>query len=83
MAFREELRAKNLHDVYPSPDAQGMPAKCPMHDTRYMAVRHSDGMFNDLQQPMMGCTGMRMGRNVPRTFTAPLFYRRGSAAHLF
>ena len=63
MAFREELRAKNLHDVYPSVDAQGIPAKCPMHDSRYMAVRHSDGLFNDLQQPLMGCTGMRMGRN--------------------
>ena len=70
MAFREELRAKNLHDVYPSVDAQGIPAKCPMHDSRYMAVRHSDGLFNDLQHPLMGCTGMLMGRTVPREFTA-------------
>lgn len=70
MAFREELRAKNLHDVYPAPEAQGTPQTCPMHDSRYMAARHSDGHFNDLQQPLMGCTGMRMGRNVPREFTA-------------
>lgn len=66
MAFRDELRAKNLHDVYPTADSQGTPQGCPMHDSRYMAVRHSDGKFNALEQPLMGCVGMRLGRNVPR-----------------
>lgn len=68
IAFREELRAKNLHDVYPSPDAQGDQKRCPFHDTRYYSARHSDGKFNDVDKPLMGCTGMRMGRNVPREF---------------
>ncbi len=69
-AFRIELRHKNLHDAYSSAEPQGTKATCPMHDTRYMAARHSDGIFNDLERPRMGCTGMRLGRNVPREFTA-------------
>lgn len=70
MAFRHELRAKNLHDVYPSAQSQGTKQGCPMHDSRYLAVRHSDGKFNALDQPLMGCVGMRLGRNVPREHTA-------------
>jgi hypothetical protein len=68
VAFRDELRAKNLHDTYPSEASQGTPATCPMHDSRYKAARHSDGKFNILEEPLMGCTGMRFGRNVPREF---------------
>lgn len=71
LAFRHELRAKNLTDTYPSHEHQGDQKTCPFHDTKYYAVRHSDGKFNDIEQPLMGCTGMRMGRNVPREFTAP------------
>lgn len=70
IAFRAELRSKNLHDVYPSADAQGDTKRCPFHDTRFFAARNSDGKFNDTEKPLMGCTGMRMGRNVPRSFTA-------------
>lgn len=68
IAFREELRAKNLHDVYPNTEVQGDQKRCPFHDTRYYAARHSDGKFNDIEQPLMGCTGMRMGRNIPREY---------------
>lgn len=74
IAFRSELRAKNLHDVYPSIESQGDAARCPMHDKRYLAARHSDGKFNDLERPLMGCSGMRTGRNVAREFTAAPSY---------
>ena len=70
LAFRHELRAKNLTDTYPSPEYQGTQKTCPFHDTKFFAVRNSDGKFNDIEQPLMGCTGMRLGRNVPREFTA-------------
>lgn len=64
------MRAKNLTDTYPSSEHQGDQKTCPFHDTRFYAVRNSDGKFNDIEQPLMGCTGMRLGRNVPREFTA-------------
>jgi hypothetical protein len=70
LAYRYELRAKNLHDTYPSPEHQGDQKTCPFHDTKYYSIRHSDGKFNDIQQPLMGCTGMRFGRNMPREYTA-------------
>jgi hypothetical protein len=69
-ALRYQLRQKNLHDVYPSPEGQGTPG-CPhMSDEQYLHTRHSDGLFNDLSAPKMGCTGMRFGRNVAREHTA-------------
>lgn len=70
IAFRSELRAKNLHDVYPTPEAQGDKKTCPFHDSRFLTARHSDGKFNDIEKPLMGCSSMRLGRNVPREFTA-------------
>ena len=69
-AFRDELRADNLYDTYPSPDYQGTAQSVHMDDTRFIAVRNSDGKFNSLEQPLMGCSGMRFGRNVPRDHTA-------------
>ena len=69
IAFRSELRAKNLHDTYPDPNAQGDVKTCPFHDPRYLTARHSDGKFNDDEKPLMGCSGMRFGRNVPRAYT--------------
>ncbi|ORY08329.1 heme peroxidase [Clohesyomyces aquaticus] len=68
-AYRKELRHKNLHDVYPGPEYQGTTG-CPhMETTEYLATRNSDGLFNALDAPKMGCMGMRFGRNVPREFT--------------
>ena len=69
LALRFELQAKNLHDTYPSPDSQGDPHADRMPDTKFLCARNSDGKFNDLQRPRMGCAGMRFGRNVPRAHT--------------
>lgn len=69
LAYRVELEAKNLYDVYPNASYQGTQATCPMKDSRYVTARNSDGWFNDLKQPMMGCVGMRFGRNVSRDHT--------------
>ena len=71
LAFRYELRAKNLYDTYPDDTAQGSAFAEPMHDTKFGSIRHSDGKFNALDQPKMGCAGMRFGRNVPRQHTMP------------
>jgi hypothetical protein len=71
LALRYELREKNLHDTSPDADFQGSEAKCPMKDSKFMASRDSDGLYNDLKQPKMGCAGMRFGRNVPRKHTKP------------
>ncbi|KAI9167866.1 Alpha-dioxygenase 2 [Paramyrothecium foliicola] len=64
--LRIELRGQNLHDGYSSTAAQGTPHDEPLTDERYLAARHSDGKFNSLQLPRMGCTGLRLGRNFPR-----------------
>ena len=66
VVLRDQLRAHNLIDTYPSPDAYGDPARCPMDHSKYLAVRHSDGKFNDLDRPLMGCAGMRFGRPYTR-----------------
>lgn len=71
LALRYELREKNLHDTSPDADFQGSEAKCPMKDSKSIASRDSDGLYNDLKQPKMGCAGMRFGRNVPRKHTKP------------
>ena len=70
LAMRDELREENLHDVYPSEAFQGTTKSTPLSDTKYLCQRNSDGLFNDLQHPKMGCVGMRFGRNVPRRYTA-------------
>lgn len=69
LAFRDELRAYNLYDTYPDESFQGTPETDPMPDTKYLGVRESDGKFNDVEEPRMGCVGMRFGRNVPRKDT--------------
>ncbi|KAF2110829.1 heme peroxidase [Lophiotrema nucula] len=67
-AYRAELRQHNLHDVYPSADYQGTPGN-PHMNAEFQSTRNSDGLFNDLNEPKMGCVGMRFGRNVPRKYT--------------
>lgn len=67
LAFlRTELRGYNLHDGYDSAAHQGNRDEEPMEDHRYVNARHSDGKFNSLELPRMGCRGMRLGRNFPR-----------------
>ncbi|EAQ91524.1 hypothetical protein CHGG_03459 [Chaetomium globosum CBS 148.51] len=70
LAFlRIELRQYNLHDGYASAEAQGNATDNPLSDARYRGARNSDGKFNSLDQPLMGCKGMRFGRNFPRHLT--------------
>ncbi|KAE8454171.1 hypothetical protein EG329_005096 [Mollisiaceae sp. DMI_Dod_QoI] len=66
LAYRVELDAKNLYDVYPDASYQGTESTCPMKDSRYVTARNSDGYFNDQAEPKMGCLGQRFGRNVSR-----------------
>ncbi|KAL8736503.1 MAG: hypothetical protein Q9166_000295 [cf. Caloplaca sp. 2 TL-2023] len=68
-ALRIELRQHNLHDGYTSAAAQGSQKTEPMTDKRFEHARNSEGKFNSTEQPLMGCAGMRFGRNFPRTLT--------------
>ena len=68
-ALRIELRQYNLHDGYASGTAHGNPTTDPMLDKRFERVRNSDGKFNSTEMPRMGCAGMRLGRNFPRSLT--------------
>ncbi|KAL8787695.1 MAG: hypothetical protein Q9195_007651 [Heterodermia aff. obscurata] len=68
-ALRVELRQYNLHDGYASGTAQGNPKLEPMTDKRFENARNSDGKYNSIEMPLMGCTGMRLGRNLPRYLT--------------
>ena len=68
-ALRVELRQYNLYDGYASGAAQGNPVAEPMTDKRFEFARNSDGKFNSEELPLMGCTGMRFGRNFPRQLT--------------
>ncbi|EMC93180.1 hypothetical protein BAUCODRAFT_230055 [Baudoinia panamericana UAMH 10762] len=67
LAFRYELRAKNLYDGYASKAPQGTLAAEPLKDKRFLEARSSDGDYNSLEMPKMGCAGMRFGRNIPRS----------------
>ena len=68
-ALRIELRQYNLHDGYASGTAQGNRIAEPLTNKRFENARNSDGKFNSTELPLMGCTGMRLGRNFPRTLT--------------
>ncbi|KAF2707869.1 heme peroxidase [Pleomassaria siparia CBS 279.74] len=68
-ALRAELRRDNLYDVYPDPSYQGTPGNPHMETAEFLTTRNSDGLFNALDQPKMGCLGMRFGRNVDRKYT--------------
>ena len=64
-ALRLELRQYNLHDGYSSGSAQGNTTAEPT-PKRFQGNRNSDGKYNDTALPLMGCAGMRFGRNFPR-----------------
>jgi hypothetical protein len=68
-ALRVELRAYNLHDGYASGTAQSNQPDEPMIDKRFENARNSDGKFNSKELPLMGCSGMRFGRNFQRADT--------------
>jgi hypothetical protein len=68
IAARIKLRQENLHDTgaAPSTNRASLPGASPGH----LTARTPDGSYNDLDQPEMGSSGTRFGRNVPipRTF---------------
>jgi hypothetical protein len=68
-ALRVELRQYNLHDGYASGDAQGNRTTEPLSDKRFEHARNSGGRYNSVELPLMGCSGMRLGRNFPRQLT--------------
>jgi Animal haem peroxidase len=67
--LRIELREYNLHDGYAAGTAQGNATAEPMTDKRFETARNSDGKFNSTEMPLMGCSGMRFGRNFARIYT--------------
>ena len=69
LAFRMQLRKENLHDTSPAPS--GQTATTPRPEPHHLYWRHEDGLYNDLENPRMGSTGVRFGRNVPIEHTFP------------
>jgi Animal haem peroxidase len=68
--MRKRLREANLFDVgHPTglqvPETNGNP------EPSYLTSRTWDGTYNDLDDPLMGSTGSRFGRNVPLEHTFP------------
>ena len=61
--FRNDLRAKNLHDTEDEPLNVGIP---PIEDVPLLRMtRTIDGTYNDLDKPRMGAVYTRFGRNFP------------------
>lgn len=59
--FRNDLRAKNLHDTEDEPLNVGIP---PIEDVPLLRMtRTTDGTYNDLKFPKMGACQARFGRN--------------------
>src|SRR5207244_7210096 len=54
-----DLRAQNLYDTNVTGAAQGNTIEEPLTDERFQTARNSDGKFNSLELPLMGCAGMR------------------------
>jgi Animal haem peroxidase len=70
LAFRIELREHNLYDT--DGDLTKPKPNCPFDpDPPARTMRTASGTQNDLQYPAMGCRESRLGRNVPRSLTAP------------
>jgi hypothetical protein len=67
LTYRNRLRRENLYDTE-SPTPKSVPAP---ESTRHLTGRTADGTYNDLENPRMGSTGTRFGRNVPIDRTYP------------
>lgn len=67
-AIRTTLRRNNLHDGYPPGHAVVSMAEPEPTDERFLHARNSDGKYNSLTMPRMGCAGMRFGRQFPREY---------------
>ena len=71
LSYRNRLRRENLHDTE-TPATRNRPV--PEH-SRHLTARTADGTYNDLENPRMGSTGTRFGRNVPTDRTHPDYDR--------
>ncbi|HZB95469.1 MAG TPA: peroxidase family protein [Herpetosiphonaceae bacterium] len=69
LAYRDVLRAKNLHDTTSIPATGGAQPGKREPDVLYSRV--PDGSYNDLNVPAMGMAGTRFGRNVPLEYVFP------------
>ncbi|MDT0610447.1 peroxidase family protein [Streptomyces lancefieldiae] len=69
LGLRVRLRQKNLHDTTRLPFAN-LPDPAPP-SARHKVNRTADGSHNDLDEPRMGMTGTRFGRNIPLGKIAP------------
>jgi len=65
LGIRKQLQAENLHDT------GRRDGEAPPWDPRYLTTRSVDGVYNDLENPLMGAAGTRFGRNVPLEETYP------------
>jgi hypothetical protein len=63
LGLRVRLRQKNLHDTTRLPSANP-PDPAPPSES-HKVNRTADGSHNDLDEPRMGMTGTRFGRNIP------------------
>jgi hypothetical protein len=67
VGLRMKLRERNLYET-----SSVLPVKvAPPDNGRHLTARTADGTFNDLEDPMMGSAGSRVGRNVPVELTYP------------
>ena len=68
--MRDRLREDNLYDTG-QPSGLKPPETNGSSEPSYLTSRTWDGTFNDLDDPVMGATGSRFGRNVPLEHTFP------------
>ena len=68
--MRDRLREKNLFDTG-QPSGLKLPETNGDSEPGYLTSRTWDGTYNDLEDPLMGSTGSRFGRNVPLEHTFP------------
>ena len=68
--MRDRLREQNLYDTGQPPGLE-RPRRTAAPSPRYLTSRTWDGTYNDLEDPVMGATGSRFGRNVPLEHTFP------------
>jgi Animal haem peroxidase len=61
--LRALMRERNLYDTSHLPATNLPPIEPP--SPRHQVNRTADGSYNDLEEPRMGMTGARFGRNIP------------------
>jgi Animal haem peroxidase len=67
VGLRMRLRERNLYDTSSASPVKAPPAG----NGRHLTARTADGAFNDLDNPVMGSSETRFGRNVPVELTYP------------